>query len=119
MEGPVLFSLPEGLEVQRNFAATRPNQRWVSDRTYVATWRGVVYVDVVSDAFSRRIVGWRAARAPGCRHAKAIPLRPAHGGTTLGGRAKLYRGETSEAGKTKVASVFHLTAFTCHAVLGR
>jgi len=46
--------------VQRNFTATRPNQLWVSDFTYVATWRGFVYVAFVTDAFSRRIVGWRA-----------------------------------------------------------
>ncbi len=46
--------------VQRNFTATRPNQLWVSDVTYVATWRGFVYVAFVTDAFSRRIVGWRA-----------------------------------------------------------
>jgi putative transposase len=47
--------------VQRNFTATRPNQLWVSDLTYVATWRGFVYVAFVIDAFSRRIVGWRAS----------------------------------------------------------
>ena len=47
--------------VQRNFRATRPNQLWVSDLTYVATWRGFVYVAFVIDVFSRRIVGWRAA----------------------------------------------------------
>lgn len=47
--------------VQRNFTATRPNQLWVSDFTYVATWRGFVYVAFVVDVFSRRIVGWRAA----------------------------------------------------------
>jgi putative transposase len=46
--------------VQRNFTAVRPNQLWVSDFTYVATWRGFVYVAFVIDAFSRRIVGWRA-----------------------------------------------------------
>ena len=46
--------------VQRNFTATRPNQLWVSDLTYVPTWRGFVYVAFVTDAFSRRIVGWRA-----------------------------------------------------------
>jgi putative transposase len=49
--------------VQRNFTATRPNQLWVSDFTYVATWRGFVYVAFVTDAFSRRIVGWRAAKS--------------------------------------------------------
>ncbi len=47
--------------VQRDFTATRPNQLWVSDLTYVATWRGFVYVAFVIDAFSRRIVGWRAS----------------------------------------------------------
>ncbi len=46
--------------MQRNFTATRPNQLWVSDLTYVATWRGFVYVAFITDAFSRRIVGWRA-----------------------------------------------------------
>lgn len=46
--------------VHRDFTATRPNQLWVSDLTYVATWRGFVYVAFVTDAFSRRIVGWRA-----------------------------------------------------------
>lgn len=47
--------------VDRNFTATRPNQLWVTDFTYVATWSGMVYVAFVIDAFSRRIVGWRAA----------------------------------------------------------
>jgi len=47
--------------VQRDFTATRPHQLWVSDLTYVATWRGFVYVAFVIDAFSRRIVGWRAS----------------------------------------------------------
>ena len=47
--------------VQRNFTATRPNQLWVSDFTYVTTWRGFVYVAFVIDVFARRIVGWRAS----------------------------------------------------------
>jgi transposase InsO family protein len=47
--------------VQRNFKAERPNQLWVADLTYVATWRGFVYVAFVIDAYSRRIVGWRAS----------------------------------------------------------
>ena len=41
--------------------ATRPNQLWVSDFTYVATWRGFVYVAFVIDVFARRIVGWRVS----------------------------------------------------------
>ena len=44
--------------VERNFRASRPNQLWVADITYVATWSGFVYVAFVTDAFSRRIVGW-------------------------------------------------------------
>jgi putative transposase len=47
--------------VDRDFTATRPNQLWVADFTYVATWSGTVYVSFVFDVFSRRIVGWRAA----------------------------------------------------------
>jgi putative transposase len=46
--------------VERDFTASAPNQLWVADFTYVATWSGVVYVAFVIDAFSRRIVGWKA-----------------------------------------------------------
>jgi putative transposase len=49
--------------VQRQFHATRPNQLWVSDLTYVVTWRGFAYVAFVIDVFSRRIVGWRASNS--------------------------------------------------------
>jgi len=45
--------------VQRNFVTARPNQLWVADITFVATWRGVVYTAFVIDTFARRIVGWR------------------------------------------------------------
>jgi transposase InsO family protein len=44
--------------VERRFTATRPNQRWVADFTYVATWRGFVGVAFVIDVFARRLVGW-------------------------------------------------------------
>jgi putative transposase len=47
--------------VERDFSATRPNQLWVADLTYVATWSGFVYVAFVVDAFSRFLVGWQAA----------------------------------------------------------
>jgi len=47
--------------VDRHFVATRPNQLWVADFTYVATWRGFVYVAFVIDVFARRIVGWRVS----------------------------------------------------------
>jgi transposase InsO family protein len=47
--------------VDRQFTATRPNQLWLADFTYVATWRGLVYVAFVIDVFARRIVGWRVS----------------------------------------------------------
>jgi transposase InsO family protein len=49
--------------VERDFSAARPNRLWVSDLTYVATWRGFVYVAFVIDAFSRRIIGWRVSNS--------------------------------------------------------
>lgn len=48
--------------VNRQFQAPRPNQLWVSDFTYVATWQGFVFVAFVIDTFARCIVGWRVAR---------------------------------------------------------
>jgi putative transposase len=47
--------------VERHFRATRPNQLWVADFTYVATWQGFVYVAFVIDVFARRLVGWRVS----------------------------------------------------------
>jgi transposase InsO family protein len=47
--------------VEREFHADRPNQLWVADLTYVATWAGFVYVAFVIDVFSRCIVGWRVS----------------------------------------------------------
>jgi putative transposase len=47
--------------VERDFSAARPNQLWVADLTYVASWSGFVYVAFVIDAFSRFIVGWQAS----------------------------------------------------------
>jgi len=49
--------------VERDFSAARPNQPWVADLTYVATWSGFAYVAFVVDAFSRFIVGWQASRS--------------------------------------------------------
>jgi putative transposase len=45
--------------VKRAFVADRPNQLWVADITYVPTWAGFVYLAVVIDAWSRRVVGWQ------------------------------------------------------------
>ena len=49
--------------VNRQFQAGRPNQLWVADFTYVATWSGFVYVAFVIDVFARRIIGWRVVRS--------------------------------------------------------
>ena len=48
--------------VQRQFVASRPNQLWIADFTYVATWAGFVYVAFVVDVYARMIVGWRVSR---------------------------------------------------------
>ena len=47
--------------VERDFTASVPNRLWVADITYVPTWAGFLYLAVVLDAFSRRIVGWSMA----------------------------------------------------------
>jgi putative transposase len=47
--------------VRRAFTADGPNQLWVADITYIATWAGFLYLAVVLDAWSRRVVGWAMA----------------------------------------------------------
>ncbi len=47
--------------VERNFTAEAPDRLWVADITYIPTWAGFLYLAVVLDAFSRRIVGWSMA----------------------------------------------------------
>jgi putative transposase len=44
--------------VERNFTAAAPNRLWVADITYIPTWAGFLYLAVVLDTFSRRIIGW-------------------------------------------------------------
>lgn len=48
--------------VRREFHAERPNQLWVADITYVATWSGFVYVAFIIDVYSRYIVGWHVLK---------------------------------------------------------
>jgi transposase InsO family protein len=50
-------------KVNRQFVATRPNQLWVADITFVVTWAGFVYVAFITDVFARHIVGWRVSRS--------------------------------------------------------
>jgi putative transposase len=47
--------------VERDFTATGPNQLWVADISYLRSWEGFVYLAVVVDAFSRKVVGWAMA----------------------------------------------------------
>ena len=47
--------------VDRKFSATEPNQLWVADITYIPTWSGDLYLAVVIDVWSRRVVGWSMA----------------------------------------------------------
>jgi transposase InsO family protein len=47
--------------VDRDFAASRPDQLWVADFTYLRCWEGLVFFSFVIDAYSRRIVGWQFA----------------------------------------------------------
>ena len=44
--------------LKRQFTVTKPNRVWVTDITYIRTWQGWLYLAVVMDLFSRRIVGW-------------------------------------------------------------
>jgi transposase InsO family protein len=74
--------------VTRHFRAERPNQLWVADLTYVATWRGFAYVAFVIDVFSRRIVGWRVSNTLRSDLAldaleQALYDRPRRDGTSL------------------------------------
>jgi putative transposase len=71
--------------VQRKFVASRPNQLWVADITYISTWSGFVFTAFVTDVFSRRIVGWRVSSSLRTDLAldaleQAIHARPEHEG---------------------------------------
>ncbi len=58
--------------VSRYFKAPDPDKLWLSDFTYMATWQGFVFVAFVINAFTRRIVGWRASRTA---HAALCSMR--------------------------------------------
>ena len=59
--------------VKRSFTAERPDQLWVADITYIPTWAGFLYLAVVLDALSRRVVGW--AMATHLRSLSSTPSR--------------------------------------------
>ncbi len=62
--------------LKQNFTAKQPNQRWASDITYISTKQGWIYLAVVMDLFSRRIVGWSMSARMG-RHLVVGALRMA------------------------------------------
>jgi transposase InsO family protein len=71
--------------VARQFEVTSPNQIWVSDLTYLRTLTGFVYLAVVLDLFSRRVVGWKVSRDPDAGVVvealrRALAVRPAPAG---------------------------------------
>ena len=57
------LSLRPGDLVDRHFFAAAPNRLWLADITYVWTWSGFCYTSFITDAFARRIVGWRVAKS--------------------------------------------------------
>lgn len=65
--------------LQQDFSASRPNQYWVADITYISTQEGWLYLAVVMDLYSRRIVGWSMSRWIS-RHLVIDALRMALGG---------------------------------------
>ena len=71
---PARQGCPPGADlVDRKFTAEGPNQLWVADITFVPTVAGFLYLAVVLDAWSRRIVGWSLAnhlRAAGRRRSR-------------------------------------------------
>lgn len=56
--GPLTSDPCEPNKLAREFYAAAPNHRWVADITYIRTWEGWLYLAVVLDLFSRRVVGW-------------------------------------------------------------
>lgn len=54
---------PAPNQLDRDFTAPAPNRKWVSDITYLATAEGWVYLAVVLDLFSRKVVGWSLGRS--------------------------------------------------------
>jgi len=66
--------------LQRQFSVSRPNKVWVTDITYIRTWQGWLYLAVVMDLFSRKIVGWSAG--PNRQSADGVTVRLLFQGST-------------------------------------
>ena len=87
--------------VNRKFAAERPNQLWLADFTYVATWTGFVYVGFVVDAFARRIVGWRVGSEATAGLGLSEFLCTCHG-LNIGGSGRLEAVFEQDCGRCQV-----------------
>src|ERR1700751_6461163 len=88
--------------VERRFGPVAPNLLWVADITYVSTWSGWVYVAFVTDAYARRILGWRTSTSMSTQLVldaveHAIWTRGRHGVADLGGGIH-HTDEGSQAG---------------------
>jgi transposase InsO family protein len=77
--------------VDRKFTATRPNELWVADITYVATWTGFAYVSFVTDVYSRMIVGWRVSNSLRSDLALDALEHPLHRAARGGWRCRVSR----------------------------
>ncbi len=97
----MMAPLPPNL-LQREFAAASPNRVWVGDITYCATGDGWLYLAVLIDTFSRRVVGWATSASPNAELAvealtRAIELRKPQPGLIVHSErgsqyaSKLYR----------------------------
>ena len=56
--------------LQRDFAATRPNEKWVVDFTYIRTWNGFVYLAFILDCYNRKIPAVASATSNGCHQVR-------------------------------------------------
>ena len=65
-------------KVNRQFRASQPNEPWVSDFTFVSTWRGFVHVAFVIDTFADRIVGWKASTTQDTQFVLDAPEQAIH-----------------------------------------
>ena len=97
--------------VARDFEVHGPDQLWVADLTYVAIATGFVYVAVILDAWSRRVVGYAIGRSLDARHAvaaleRAVALRRPLPGCVVPHRPRvaIRLGEASRAPRPPTAS---------------
>ncbi len=90
--------------LQRDFRATRPNEKWVADITYLRTWNGFLYLAFILDCYSRMIVGWQLAthlRTDLVMDALELPTACASRARTPNTRRSTGSASTTPSGCTK------------------